>query len=278
MLQVLSPSAARQAWQQLDSQTSMKSDASSISPISKQGSGNLGVKGLAPAFFKQSARAEPKSPWHDSPRHAHHMAAQTDASLKNLGGDAKQESSSLAPLGEQQKQLQRLRIHGSEQSHRVERQQLPVQLQGRPEAPRSDAEASSSSGSSSSVDGLGGDMPEESDIGTSAGPSHQATAGAMASGASRDNCPTASQRTAASLQAMASQVCTWRPAMQASGRKLVIHRMQAEIRQPGGSLSQRCCPCRHPRFQSSLSSVPRVHQGPHDAYRLGPSPGTQRQG
>ena len=64
-LQVLSPSAARQAWQQLESQSSMKSDASSISPISKQGSGNMGVKALAAALSSRgtsSAQGSPRDP------------------------------------------------------------------------------------------------------------------------------------------------------------------------------------------------------------------------
>ncbi len=46
----LSPSAVRQAWKHLESQSSMKSDASSVSPISKHGSGSLGVRALAGAL------------------------------------------------------------------------------------------------------------------------------------------------------------------------------------------------------------------------------------
>ena len=65
--QVLSPSAARQAWQQLESQASMKSDASSISPISKQGSGNMGVRALAAALSSRSASSAQVSPRDQTP-------------------------------------------------------------------------------------------------------------------------------------------------------------------------------------------------------------------
>lgn len=207
----------------------MKSDASSISPISKQGSGNLGVKALAPALFKNGGRAEQRSPEHDSPGHLHQTAAEADASSNFPGDGAQQAPSSLAPLASQQKQLRHLRIHGAEQNQGVNQQQPPVQLQDWSDDPRADAEASSSSVSSNSVDERKDDMPEESDIGTSAGPSHQLTAGAVASGTSKDMHSTARPHTAASPQATGPQVCTGCSGIQTSTQKLVIDRMKLTV-------------------------------------------------
>lgn len=241
----------------------MKSDASSISPISKQGSGNLGVKAPTPARFKYGARAEQSSPRPDIPGHLHQAAAEADAS-SNFPGDGTQQAPSS--LANQQKQLRHLRIHGAEQSQGVKQQQPPVQLQDWSDAPRADAEASSSSVSSNSVDEREDDMPEESDIGTSAVSSHQVTAGAVAGVTSRDTHPTISPRTAASLQDHSPKVCTWRYVIQASIQKVVIDRIQSSNLTAWGQLvfsiavcAGRTGPTAGPHQSKEFTWIPKTH-------------------
>ncbi|KAK9826605.1 hypothetical protein WJX74_005156 [Apatococcus lobatus] len=177
--QVLSPSEARQAWQQLESQSSLKSDASSISPISKQGSGNLGVKGLAAALAARSATSAQSSPRDHSPQPSHPLD-QSQIPAVIIGDGLKLESRNPTPSAGYQ-QLQR----PQEQS------------------PRPVAAASSCNGSNSIDDMV--DLPDAIHN-PSAWLHGQTGAGPSAHASTRDgHLKIASPHAAASLQATAPQ-------------------------------------------------------------------------